>query len=95
MQGTIWLLVASASLAGCTSNGKPGAHADLTKNVIAVQCTSDTLTSEPCISEARRSCSDPRLLDAHRQPDEAFTTGVDQHKDQNYSYKATYRCPTP
>ena len=88
------IAIAPAWLAACATSSPPPV-AVVTHHVapIAVSCTTDAMTEQPCIAQARESCQSPQVDTIHLVLATPVTTGVDQHGKSSYQYRATYTCP--
>lgn len=88
------IVVAPALLAACTASSPPEVAATRPVTApIAVSCTTDAMTEEPCIAQARESCPSPTVDTIHLVLATPVTLGVEQHTKASYQYRATYNCP--
>lgn len=83
-------VAATLALAACTT---PPARVAGTSPPIAVSCTTDALSEQPCIAEARQQCASPKVESIRMVAATPVTTGVDQHAVSSYQYRVTYSCP--
>ncbi|KAF1004976.1 MAG: hypothetical protein GAK28_03603 [Luteibacter sp.] len=88
------IVVAPTLLAACAATSPPEvAVTRPTVAPIAVSCTTDAMTEEPCIAQARESCASPAVDTIHLVLATPVTLGVEQHTKASYQYRATYTCP--
>lgn len=93
MSRVAWTSFLVSLVAGCASEPRPvRQHEDPTS--FRVSCQADHQEVEPCIAEARRTCTAPKLMEAsyHVTP---YTASVDQYAKALYEYVVTYSCPAP
>ncbi|MGF6711041.1 hypothetical protein QFZ41_002005 [Luteibacter sp. W1I16] len=81
-----------ALLAGCASTTTPVAVAPAAAP-IAVSCTEDALSEQPCVAMARQKCSTPRVDTIQLVLAAPVATADGSGMKQRYDYRATYQCP--
>jgi len=88
----LWTALAMASLAGCVSAPTPVAVATPVAP-IAVSCTENALSDEPCIAMARQKCTAPEVDTIRLVLATPVTMEGGAYTKQRYDYRATYSCP--
>jgi hypothetical protein len=81
-----------ALLAGCASTTTPVAVTPRAAP-IAVSCTEDALSEQPCVAMARQKCSAPRVDTIQLVLAAPVATADGAGTKQRYDYRATYQCP--
>ena len=86
--------LALVSLAGCAFAPTQVAVAPPVAP-IAVSCTEDALSDEPCIGMARQKCREPEVDTIRLVLATPVTMPVAEgaYTKQRYDYRATYSCP--
>lgn len=79
-------------LAGCASTTTPVAVAPPVAP-IAVACTENALSEEPCIAMARQKCTSPEVDTIQLVLATPVAMEGGAYTKQRYDYRATYSCP--
>ncbi|MEZ2419185.1 hypothetical protein [Luteibacter sp. RCC_6_2] len=83
---------ALALLAACASTTTPVAVTPPAAP-IAVSCTEETLSEQPCVAIARQKCSAPTVDTIQLVLAAPVATADGVGTKQRYDYRATYNCP--
>lgn len=89
----LWPALMLAMLAGCATSPTTTMAPVTPVAAINVSCQTDALSDQPCIAQARRTCSDAAVDTIHLVLAKPVTTGVEQYQKQVFDYQATYTCP--
>lgn len=88
----LWPALALVSVAGCASTTTPVAAAPPVAP-IAVSCTENALSEEPCVAMARQKCTSPEVDTIRLVMATPVTMEGGAYAKQRYDYRATYSCP--